>query len=138
MTSDGTVRQFDSGATRDGRMGKYEYARFFDPAVIKAFAAYMHRHRIQPDGSLRDPDNWKKGMPRQAYMDSLFRHTMDLWELHDYGVAVRPENGQAVDYEETLCAVIFNAMGYLHEHLKAQRRAAQKANPAMEPAESLP
>lgn len=111
----GTVRTFDTGATRDTAEGKYEYARFFDPRVMRSVAAFMHKHRAQSDGALRAPDNWKKGIPLQTYMDSLFRHVMDLWEIHEHGEAKRPETSEAVDIEETLCAVVFNAMGYMFE-----------------------
>ena len=116
------IRRFESGATRHTAEGKYEYARFMDPRVIKTYAAYMHRHRMLPGGEeLREPDNWKKGIPRQQYMDSLWRHVQDLWELHEYGSATRPEDGERVELIETLCAIMFNAMGYLFEALRVTR-----------------
>ena len=116
------VRMFETGATRDGTPGKYEYARFMDPRVLREYAGYMHRNRFQKDGSVRDPDNWKKGITRQAYMDSLQRHVIDLWELHDYGHATRPEDGSEITFSETLCAIMFNAMGYLYEVLKGRSK----------------
>jgi hypothetical protein len=116
-----TVRLFPTGATRSASTGKHEYARFMDPLVIRAFGAYMTKHRVQPDGSTRAPDNWKAGIPRQAYMDSLWRHLMDLWELHTYGTGVDHVTGQPLDLVETLCAVLFNGFGFLFEVLKDRR-----------------
>jgi hypothetical protein len=71
----------------------------------------MHQNRIQSDGSLRDSDNWQKGIPKDAYMKSMWRHFMDLWKLH------RGNEAQE-DIETALCAMMFNVMGYLHEELK--------------------
>jgi hypothetical protein len=116
-----TVRVFPTGATRGGSAGKHEYARFLDPMVIREFGAYMTRHRVQPDGSTRAPDNWKKGIPIASYMDSLWRHLMDLWELHTYGSGVDHVTGRPLDLVETLCAILFNGFGYLYEVLKARR-----------------
>jgi hypothetical protein len=111
---------FETGATRDSGEGKYEYARFFDSRVVKSDAAFMHKHRLQVDGTLRDPDNWKRGIPIQNYMDGLARHFQDLWELHQHGSATRPETGESVDLIETLAAIRFNCMGWMFEVLKAK------------------
>jgi hypothetical protein len=115
------VRIFPTGAIRDANGDKYEYARFLDPRVLRAYAAFMHRHRSLPDGTKREPDNWKKGMG-ESYLDSLLRHVMDLWELDHYGECFRPESGEAVELVDALCAVIFNAHGWLYEHLKASAK----------------
>ena len=70
----------------------------------------MHRHRLQSDGQLRASDNWQKGIPREQYMKSLWRHMMAAWSAHR-GLAA------GEDVEEALCAMLFNVQGYLHEHL---------------------
>jgi len=116
----GVIRTFESGATRDSNTKKLEFARFLSPEVLTAFAEYMHKHRIQSDGSLRDPDNWKKGIPKQAYMDSLMRHVMDLWALHEGLDITRPEDASKPDLKETLCSLMFNSMGYLYEVLRGR------------------
>jgi hypothetical protein len=103
------MRHFDSGATRDTDEGKYDYEGFLSPLVLQAFAAYMHRNRLQADGKLRDSDNWQKGIPRDAYMKSMFRHFMDVWMAH---------RGYGGDVEEALCALMFNVHGLLFECLK--------------------
>lgn len=123
-----TIRRFVTGATRDSNENKLEYARFLDPRVLRAYAEYMHTHRVQSDGTLRDPDNWKKGMSRGTYLDSLERHVMDLWELHDYGVCIRPEDGKPVTVMGALCGIMFNTMGWMFEELqKAGRRIPRAA-----------
>jgi hypothetical protein len=107
----GTIRAFETGATRDTAVNKLDYEGFIDPVVLERYAEYMHENRIQSDGSLRDADNWQKGIPKDAYMKSGFRHFMEWWKAHR---GHRVEDG----LERALCGVIFNAMGYLSELLK--------------------
>jgi hypothetical protein len=107
------VRTFDTGANRDVDHEKYDYEGFLDPDVIERFGAYMHKNRHLRDGSIRDSDNWQKGIPLPVYMKSLWRHFMDLWRAH---------RGKAdLDIEEACCALMFNVMGYLSEVLKKKR-----------------
>lgn len=107
------MREFDTGATRNDDADKYDYEGFFSPLVLERRAAYMHRHRLQADGKLRESDNWQKGMPLTAYMKSGWRHFMDWWRLHR-----SPATAANVDeLEEAICALMFNAEGYLHELL---------------------
>ncbi len=107
------MRKFDSGATRDNTEGKYDLEGFLSPAVLNRYAEYMNKHRKQADGKLRDSDNWQKGIPLSAYMKSAYRHFFDLWASHR-GV----KSAVKEDIEESLCALLFNTMGYLHEYLK--------------------
>jgi hypothetical protein len=112
------MREFSTGATRDTDNGKIDYDGFLSPLVIKRYGQYMNKNRIQADGKVRDSDNWQKGIPLPAYMKSLWRHFIDVWTYH------RNEHDETFAYssidelEEALCAVIFNASGYLHELLK--------------------
>lgn len=114
------VRTFDSGATRSAETGKPDYEGFLDPLVIEEFGKYMDKHRIQANGEPRESDNWQKGIPRSAYIKSLWRHFMHLWLLHRGHVA-RDEKGQPVTMRETLGAIMFNVMGYFHEWLKSEQ-----------------
>jgi len=102
------IRTFESGATRDSDDGKYDYEGFLSPSVLRRFAAYMHTHRKQADGNLRDSANWQKGIPFDSYMKSAWRHFLDWWTAHREG---------RVD-QDALCAMFFNVQGYLHEALK--------------------
>ena len=112
MTEDnGTLRRFDTGATRDTTDGKLDPEGFTHPIVMKQFYKYMSMHRLQSDGKLRDSDNWQKGIPKQVYMKSIKRHCDDLWLEHR---GFPSESGVIA----ALCGIIFNTMGYLHEVLK--------------------
>jgi hypothetical protein len=107
------MRQFDSGATRNLDDTKLDFEGFLSPLVIERFAEYMHKHRQQADGAIRDSDNWQKGIPQVAYMKSGYRHFFDWWKEHR---GIRTNEG----LEEALCALLFNVQGYLHEHLKGK------------------
>jgi hypothetical protein len=111
---DGTIRTFESGATRDTAEGKLDYEGFLSPLALHRYAQYMNKHRVQSDGGLRDSDNWQKGIPLTQYLKSKWRHFMDIWAIRrGYPIiAVEP------DLEEVLCADLFNTMGLLHECVK--------------------
>lgn len=113
------MRTFEGGATRDNDETKPDYEGYLSPLVIKRYGEYMTKHRVQSDGKLRDSDNWQKGIPIVAYMKSLFRHLIDLWSVHRRYLTYWPSIEAAERKEEALCAIIFNASGYLHESLKA-------------------
>jgi hypothetical protein len=116
------MRTFDTGATRDTDKDKLDYEGFLSPLVLRRFAEYMHQHRVQTDGNLRDSDNWQKGMPLEAYMKSGFRHFMDWWLWHRDLAPVRLKDDLKFDaLEDSLCALLFNVQGYLHETLRSQR-----------------
>lgn len=100
------MREFETGATRDDDTEKYDYEGFINPLVLERFAQYMHGYRKQADGKLRDSDNWQNGIPTDVYMKSMLRHVMALWKVHR-GYADEAE------IEESLCAIVFNAFGYL-------------------------
>lgn len=104
----GTIRTFETGATRDTAEDKLDYEGFLSVYALEAYASYMQQNRLQSDGALRDSDNWQKGIPRSVYMKSLWRHLVDAWRAHR--TDAHPD-----EMEEALCGIIFNAMGYLHE-----------------------
>lgn len=114
------ARLFDTGATRDVEDHKHDFESFLSPLVIREFAAYMHEHRFQSDGKMRDGDNWQKGMPLESLMKSMFRHFMDVWTLHrsSYVRPLMDFAGEEVRMEDALCGVLFNVQAYLHELLK--------------------
>lgn len=111
------IRKFETGATRDTDNNKYDYEAFFSPLVAERRAAFMHKNRIQPDGSLRAGDNWQKGIPLDAYAKSESRHHQEFWKLHR-GYPASDEKGNPVGMEDAICALMFNLEGYLHELLK--------------------
>lgn len=118
----GKIRIFSTGANRNSDDGKLDYEGFLSPLTLERYAEYMHEHRKLSDGSLRDSDNWQKGIPLTAYMKSGFRHFIQWWKLHRW---IQPFNNwhqqsdkESKEIEDALCALIFNASGYLHEIIK--------------------
>jgi len=105
------IRTFDTGATRDTDVKKPDYEGFLSPLVIERYGQFMMSHQKQADGSIRASDNWQKGVPKDVYIKSGFRHFMDWWKFHR-------GRWRKDLMEEALCALMFNVMGYLHEHLK--------------------
>jgi len=110
---DGTLRSFESGATRDTAENKFDYEGFLHPWVLEMYADYMHRNREQADGAIRNSDNWQKGIPRDVYMKSMMRHFMEVWGVHRTEIAGMDVNRG--DRNEALCALLFNVMGMMYE-----------------------
>lgn len=115
------MRKFETGATRNMDTNKFDYEGFFSPLVLKRRAQFMHEHRLQADGKLRDSDNWQRGIPFPEYIKSGWRHFMEWWLLHR-GHKAFDEKGNSVDMENALTALLFNVEGYLHEYLKAKEQ----------------
>jgi hypothetical protein len=116
------IRKFDTGATRDIDFDKFDFEAFLSPLVIEEYGRYMHGKRKLADGSMRDGDNWQKGIPLDAYMKSGMRHQMDWWKHHRGYPDLATE-----DEIDTLCALLFNVQGYLHELIKARRQVTGDA-----------
>ena len=117
----GKIRKFKTGATRDTNEGKYDYEGFLSPIVIEAYGKYMHKHRKQSDGTLRDSDNWQKHFGKNHYsvcMKSLWRHFLDLWFLHRGYKRFDKKDGHEITKEEVLMAILFNDMAYADKLLK--------------------
>jgi hypothetical protein len=107
------MREFETGATRSNVEGKLQYEGYLSPLVLQRFGQYMLEHQTQEDGKMRAADNWQKGMTLESYMDSMWRHFMDVWLDHrGYPDLVNE------DLEDALCALMFNVMGYLKETLE--------------------
>ena len=118
MKTASEIRTFDTGATRDNIEGKLDYMKALSPIVLRRYVQYLDKHRLQPDGSMRDFDNWKKGIPLNTYHSSKGRHFFAAWLLEE-GYKVSDNHGP-VDEEDALCGELFNTMGRLHELLKSK------------------
>ena len=103
MEDNGTIRKFETGATRDTSQNKNDYEGFLSPLVIEAFGDYMSENRKQSDGSVRDSDNWQKGIPITAYVKSGWRHFLQWWKLHR-GLPCQDEKGKPVDLHDSVVA----------------------------------
>ena len=52
------MRKFDTGATRNNDETRLDYEGFLSPLVLERFAQYIHKNRVQDDGTIRASDNW--------------------------------------------------------------------------------
>jgi hypothetical protein len=107
------MREFETGATRDQDDTKHDFEGYLSPLVLGRYAEYMTRNRHQDDGTIRDGDNWKKGIPMDSYMKSGWRHFFEWWSAYRDGDVCLNNV-----LEDALCGLMFNVMGFLHEHLK--------------------
>jgi hypothetical protein len=118
----GLIRKFETGATRDIDEDKFDFEGFLSPTALERFGQYMHEHRVQPDGNLRDSDNWQKGIPLRSYMKSLVRHAIYMWYWWRTGTVLKKKPRDPADEFELACSILFNAQGILHELLKGAKR----------------
>ena len=103
------IIKFETGATRSPLGNKPEYAGYLSAPAIKAYGAYMLKNQTQEDGSRRDSRNWRKGIPTESYIQSMWRHFFAVWYAY--------ESGEKINTDD-LCALFFNVQGLLHEELK--------------------
>ena len=116
---DGTLRSFDSGATRDTGGNKLVYDKFLSPDVIKQFAKFMNMNRLQSDGKLRAGDNWQKGIPMDVYEESEGRHHHETWEFFRQ-INLRDRDGM-VEGIGAMCGILFNVMAGCMSGLRLTR-----------------
>lgn len=105
------VRTFASGANRDVDTNKLDYEGFISPLVLKRFAEYMHKNRFLQDGTMRDSDNWQKGMPLDVLLKSLTRHFMSVWTDKRSGITPTLDD---------LCGILFNTQGMMLQILRGE------------------
>lgn len=98
---------------------KPDYEAMLSPLAMEAYAEYMFMNSFLEDGSRRDEDNWQAGVPLARWLKSLFRHCFTLHKLHRSNLCLKLHVVVAV------CAILFNAFGYLHEYLKQHPEALE-------------
>lgn len=111
------LRTFPGGATRDTVRGKLSYVKALSPIVLRGYVQYLDQHRTLPDGSRREFNNWKAGIPLDTYLDSKGRHDMAVWLLMQGFTEV--DNHGPVTLVDSLYGVLFNTMGMIHEILQS-------------------
>lgn len=128
------VRTFESGAFRDTDGDKLQFSRSLSPIVLIRYTEFISKHNSTKAGKRRE-DNWKKGFPREAYMESKFRHFMETWLIQD-GLKDYPdldpkciEDIALEELIESLCAELFNTQGFLHVLLLEQRERTKNRLP---------
>ncbi len=112
------MRKFETGGTRDNDTDKIDYEGFLSYPVLVAFGKYMHKHRIQADGNVRDSDNWQKFFGenhKDVCMKSLHRHFMSMWGNHR-GYETEEE------IEDSINGVLFNTIAYYHKYLHDKKQ----------------
>jgi hypothetical protein len=123
VIKDGTPnynRTFESGATRDVSEHKFDYEAFLSPLVVNRYAQYMHKHRKQLDGTMREADDWQRGIPNMEYMKSMFRHFFDVWSSMRGFVCKDLKTGEVIELAEALCGLKFNVDGLLFNIMKEE------------------
>jgi hypothetical protein len=119
-------RTFSTGANRNSDEGKYDYEGFNNPIVDFSFAKYMHFHRKLEDGTMRDSDNWQKGMPKTEIVKSLIRHVQDIKLIHR-GIKV-VEDGKEVSLEHAINGAKFNLNALMLDLLKDVKEIRRNEN----------
>jgi len=97
------MRKFATGAVRDDADGKEMYAETISWTALKRYAQYMTKKREKYGAG-----NFKKGIPIESYEDSLMRHVQKY-------LANKYEDGDTEKDEDHLAAIVFNALGIMHE-----------------------
>ena len=89
-----TTRTFETGATRNGNKGKYEFDKYVNPINELSYAQYMKSHQVI-NWEYRPWDNRQKGIPFDSLFESAYRHMQTLCLLYQwYDVYEIEENGE--------------------------------------------
>ena len=111
-----SMETFEGGATRSDTSARNDPEGYMSAIAIERYCEYMTKHRVQADGSIRDSDNWQKGMPYNRALKGLWRHMMHLWiRFRGFNPS---DKYAAADSEEDLCAIFFNTQVMLHQLVK--------------------
>lgn len=122
IVGEGGGRTFDTGAIRDVDTSKVNVMGHISPLVTKRYCQFLHDCRTLKDGTRRDAENWKLGMTKTAWLESLVRHMEDVKLIADG----YPDEANTPDMEKALCAVLFNTQGLLYELLRERRKSTRE------------
>lgn len=99
---------FKTGAVREDKEGKPDFVETISFTALHRYAQYMTAKQAQ-----YGKGNFKKGIPIESYEKSLMRH-IDKYFRNKY------ENGSDEPNEDHLAAIVFNALGIMHEEEHAK------------------
>lgn len=103
------ITKFKTGAVRDKQEGKEDYVETISWSGLRRFAQYMTAKKKKYGAG-----NFKKGIPIESYEQSLVRHVQKY-------LANKYEDEDIEGGECHISAIIFNALGILHEEERAKR-----------------
>jgi hypothetical protein len=104
------ITKFKTGAIRDTQNNKEDYIETISWIALKKYAQYMTTKK-----SKYGSGNFKKGIPIESYEKSLVRH-IQKYLANKYELANEEPN------EDHVSAIIFNALGILHEQEVINRK----------------
>jgi hypothetical protein len=99
------MRNFKTGARRDSADDKESYTESISQLALRRYAFYMKSKE-----KLYGKGNWRKGIPKEVYLDSLLRH------LNKF--LIEKQDGIVIEESDHLAACFFNLQGYMHEEEK--------------------
>lgn len=110
------IHKFKRGAIRDSQDGKLDLVETTSPLANWRYAGYM-----TPKKKKYGTGNFKKGIDRESYIQSLARHYTKFMALEDcriYGLPVQPWMEPEEDH---VAAMRFNIDGIMHEEMVAMK-----------------
>ena len=103
------ITKFSSGAIRDSQEGKEDYIETISWTALKRYAQYMTEKKKKYGSG-----NFKKGIPIGSYEKSLLRH-IQIYLENKY------EGGTKEKDQDHLSAIVFNALGIIHEEERIKK-----------------
>jgi len=100
------LRNFSTGSIRDSEEGKEDYVETISWRAMRRYAQYMTSKKNKYGAG-----NFKKGIPIDSYERSLLRH-ISKYMINKY------EGGNLEKEEDHISAIVFNALGIMHEEGK--------------------
>lgn len=100
------ITKFKTGAIRDTQVGKLDFIETISWTALNRYAKYMTEKKKK-----YGQGNFKKGIDIDSYERSLLRH-IDKYLRNKY------EGAKDEVRQDHLSAIVFNAMGIMHEENK--------------------